>query len=164
MAIDVDSILGDDDFTEDDNSESNQIHMYVDGNKAYLLEDEELDNLSKIKNDLYDDLGNIYIKEENFNKLKSGVNGAFIGILAMLDLGVLTGVFANTTFAYSTLGLFGTTVVGQALMWSKSKKLKSEISELENNYEIASKAYSAKNEEVAGVLIDKENNHGKAYM
>ncbi len=162
MALDLDELEEDDFFDEED--ENTQIHMYVDGTKAYLLEDEELDKLSRIKNDLYDNLGEMYVKEENFNKLKSAVNGAFWGVFAVLDVGLFTDAFANSLFTYSTLGIFGTTVASKAVMWRKNKKIQNRINELEDNYDTANKAYKAKNEEVAGKLIDKDEAHHKAYL
>ena len=165
MAIDSDRLIIDEVDEFDENDKDIQIHMYVDGNKAYLLEDEELDSLSRVKNELYDNLGEIYDKEETLGKVSSTVNGLFLGTLAMVDFGVLTDAFTgNPAFSCASLGLLGATVIGKVVMWRKNKKMKSDISDLENNYEIAKKAYEAKNEQVASNLINNEKAHNKAYM
>ena len=121
-------------------------------------------NLSKIKKDLYDNLEDQYIKEEADSKINSCIDGLLLGGVAVLDIGILTGVYGENSFSYYALGFLGVVAVSKVVAWVKKRNLKSKIEELENNYEIASKAYSAKNEEVANTVIDKEEVHKKAYI
>ena len=158
--IDIELEIEDD----EDENEDEDIHVYCDGNRVIMLNDEKLDKLSETKKDLEDRMEGLY---EDHKKLKAWgdfFDGAIVSYAVGSTLNLVGGVFQDLMLNVAWVGAFG---VLAGLKYRNGKRIKENndtADRVSEKLDEAEKAYDDCIEEVAAKNIETENfNVGYMY-
>ncbi len=158
--FDIDIELDDDDEMDEDEN----IHVYCDGTKVLILNDEKLDQLSETKHGLEDRVEGLFEKQKKLKAWGDVFDGAIISYAVGSTLNLIGNVYQDLMFNAAWLGAFG---VLAGLKFRNSKRMKENIStadRVSEKLDEAEKAYDDCIEEVAAKNIETENfNVGYMY-
>jgi len=143
------------DIEEDDSDEIN-FHVYCDGARVLMLNDEKLDKLGKEKKDIENKFDEEFDNNEKLKAVSNMYNGAVVSYAVATTLSLIGNIFQDVLFNAAWVGLFG---VISGLKYRNDKKLRISTEKLDGIYEQlekVEKVYDEEIERVAQNSINKE--------